>query len=542
MHDDDEMDEEPLHKEDSSDQKFLAKPKSRKKFAKAVDEGYKVQGEAELYTEEFLNKFLNIDAKQENGKMAQEGLDLEKTPMSTIRFEDPSIGLHPVLLKSLLKMKDHTHFTKIQYNLLGHILQHNNCLIRSTTGSGKTLAYLIPIYHTLLRLKLGDDMISEDAIGRTPTVGAFQNRTSGVQAIVVVPTRELALQIYQICCALSQSCISIVPGLLVGGENIQKEKARLRKGINILIGTPSKLAYHLRSSVKNCSLLSLKWLVVEECDLSFGLGQGKYLREVLDIVKDYELNSGRGVKQGFGSFKERPKKGDLKKLAEKQAKLNEVSTAGSSIQTQQLAVEVEDSETAGKDPQNIKEMEKKIKDAIRGGYEYKGYDPESGQFVGSNAPQRHQSKRDWKAEREMAIETGEPVGNSLNVAGGGFFADDRAGFIKGGISQSLTNQSQVLDLDDDSSLQIKPLSKPKETNQVVRQEKQDQYQIEYGITKLFTTASYSNVVREAMESLVSKDDVKYIGSYDFEKEHGYSNYSDITVPEKLKQNYVILQE
>ena len=45
-----------------------------------------------------------------------------------------------------------------------------------------------------------------------------------------------------------------------------------------------------------------------------------------------------------------------------------------------------------------------------------------------------------------------------------------------------------------------------------------------------------------MESLVSKDDVKYIGSYDFEKEHGYSNYSDITVPEKLKQNYVILQE
>ena len=45
-----------------------------------------------------------------------------------------------------------------------------------------------------------------------------------------------------------------------------------------------------------------------------------------------------------------------------------------------------------------------------------------------------------------------------------------------------------------------------------------------------------------MESLVEKNDVQFIGSYDFEKEHGYSDYSDITVPEKLKQNYVIVQE
>jgi len=43
-----------------------------------------------------------------------------------------------------------------------------------------------------------------------------------------------------------------------------------------------------------------------------------------------------------------------------------------------------------------------------------------------------------------------------------------------------------------------------------------------------------------MESLVEKNDVQFIGSYDFEKEHGYSDYSDITVPEKLKQNYVIV--
>jgi len=84
-------------------------------------------------------------------------------------------------------------------------------------------------------------------------------------------------------------------------------------------------------------------------------------------------------------------------------------------------------------------MEKKIKEAIKGGYEYKGYDSDTGKFAGSNRRSKKELRRDWKQEREMALETGEGVGNSINVAGGGFFADDRAGFIQGGISSSLAN-------------------------------------------------------------------------------------------------------
>jgi DEAD/DEAH box helicase len=192
-----------------------------------------------------------------------------------------------------------------------------------------------------------------------------------------------------------------VPGLIIGGENIQKEKSRLRKGINILIGTPSKVAYHLRSSMKNCSLLNLKWLVVEECDLSFGLGQGKFLCEVLDIIKDYEINMGKGVKRGFGSFKNRAKKGDLKKLAEKQAILTEVGTANSGIETQLLAKEL-DAEGNEIEPESLKDMEKRIRNSIKGGYEYKGYDLESGTFGGLD--QKKQAKKDWRQEREEAME------------------------------------------------------------------------------------------------------------------------------------------
>lgn len=516
--------------------------KYKKTFVKAVEQGYTVQGEPEEYSQEFLNKFLNIEEAGKNGDMAEEeGFDPEKTPMTKVKFDDPAVALHPNLLKSLSKMKSHSHFTKIQYNLLKHILTHNNCLIRSTTGSGKTLAYLLPIYHTLLRLKDQDLEEDPNIIGKQPICGSFKNRKSGIQAIILAPTRELALQIYQISKQLSYGCIYIVPGLIVGGENIQKEKARLRKGINILIGTPSKVAYHLRSSVKNCSLLNLKWLVVEECDLSFGLGQGKFLREVLDIIKDYEVNMGRGVKKGFGSFKSRAKKGDLKKLAEKQATLTEVGPGGVGIESQQLVKEV-DEDGNEVEPENLKDMEKKIKDAIKGGYTYQGYNPETGTFGGASE-RKNYPKKDWREEREEALAQNdtEELGNAVNVAGGGYFADDRAGYIKGGFS-SLAQNSGGMDLEDDSELTI-PIKKKKQNQGPEEQiTEQDEFQKKYGITKLFTTASFSNKVRKAMESIVAKDDVQIIGQYDFEKEHGYNDYSDIVVPEKLKQNYVIVQE
>jgi hypothetical protein len=300
-----------------------------------------------------------------------------------------------------------------------------------------------------------------------------------------------------------------------------------------LIGTPSKVAYHLRSSVKNCSLLNLKWLVVEECDLSFGLGQGKFLREVLDIIKDYEVNMGRGVKLGFGSFKSRAKKGDLKRLAEKQAALIEVGPNQSGIETQQLAKEL-DEDGNEIEPENAKDMEKKIKDAIKGGYTYQGYNKETGTFGGANADS-WRNKKDWKEEREeqLAQQDQEELGNAMNVAGGGYFADDRAGYIKGGFSSQVQNNAGAMDLEDDAEISI-PVVKKKPTEHVDEITEQDEYQKTYGITKLFTTASFSNKVRKAMESIVAKDDVQIIGQYDFEKEHGYNDYSDIVVPEKLK--------
>lgn len=242
---------------DKYGQEMNEEKNSKRNYKRRIAEKVK---DVKKLDEEFLQIFLN--EKQE---------DLENTPLTDIKFDSEETNLNKILVESLhSRFKNHTFFTKIQLEIYKMIEEKKHCLIRSKTGSGKTLSYLLPIYNDLLNI----ENIS---------------RNSGISCIIMCPTRELSLQIYQQCQKLSYKCVYIVPGILVGGENIQKEKEKLRKGYNIVIGTPSKLAYHLKKT-KNFDLTKLRFLVVEECDLGFGLGQGKWIKEVLDVIRDHEVN------------------------------------------------------------------------------------------------------------------------------------------------------------------------------------------------------------------------------------------------------------
>lgn len=74
------------------------------------------------------------------------------------------------------------------------------------------------------------------------------NRKSGLFAMILCPTRELSIQIHNTLLQLTKVCVNIVPGLLIGGEQIKKEKEKIRKGINIIVGTPGKILYHFKNS------------------------------------------------------------------------------------------------------------------------------------------------------------------------------------------------------------------------------------------------------------------------------------------------------
>lgn len=85
------------------------------------------------------------------------------------------------------------------------------------------------------------------------------------KAIIITPTRELAMQILEILQKICNNYHWLVPGILIGGEKKKSEKARLRKGVGILVATPGRLLDHLQNTqcFKFCNL---RWLVLDEAD------------------------------------------------------------------------------------------------------------------------------------------------------------------------------------------------------------------------------------------------------------------------------------
>lgn len=100
-------------------------------------------------------------------------------------------------------------------------------------------------------------------------------------AVIIVPTRELAIQTYELFQKLVKPFTWIVPGVLMGGERRKAEKARLRKGINILVGTPGRLVDHLLHT-ETFKLNKAKFLVLDEADRLLEMG---YERDVKQIVE-----------------------------------------------------------------------------------------------------------------------------------------------------------------------------------------------------------------------------------------------------------------
>jgi len=182
---------------------------------------------------------------------------------STENVDDLPIG--DKLKSNLRTQSNFTSLTRIQQLALPILLKGKDAMIRSPTGSGKTICYAVPIV----------DYLSK----KTPPV----HREHGPYVLVLVPTRELALQTLGVFQDLCKCCISIVPGMLIGGEKCKAEKARLRKGVNVLIATPGRLIYHMKETA--CLDLShTEFIILDEADHLLDLGFRETISEILDMV------------------------------------------------------------------------------------------------------------------------------------------------------------------------------------------------------------------------------------------------------------------
>ncbi|GME86702.1 unnamed protein product [[Candida] boidinii] len=176
------------------------------------------------------------------------------------------LGINELLTKHLTEFLRYQNPTKIQRMVIPKLLNSNtnDLFVQAQTGSGKTLAFALPIFQKLTEIK---DL----------------TRTSGLFAIILTPTRELATQIYSVLETLSRCCHRIVPGIVIGGEKKKSEKARLRKGVNILVATPGRLVDHIENTT-NLELSDIRYVVMDEGDRLMELGFEESINKILNEI------------------------------------------------------------------------------------------------------------------------------------------------------------------------------------------------------------------------------------------------------------------
>ena len=158
-------------------------------------------------------------------------------------------GLDPALLESI-ESTGYEVATPIQEQVIPKILQGRDIIACAQTGTGKTAAFLLPIIHRLLQ----------------------HSNDGQVNCIVLVPTRELAIQISQNLEGLSYftsiSSIAVYGGN--DGMNFATEKNALSKGVDFVICTPGRLIAHLNMGYVKLS--GLQYLVLDEADRMLDMG------------------------------------------------------------------------------------------------------------------------------------------------------------------------------------------------------------------------------------------------------------------------------
>eukprot|EP00475_Leptophrys_vorax_P034473 TRINITY_DN5566_c0_g1_i1.p1 TRINITY_DN5566_c0_g1~~TRINITY_DN5566_c0_g1_i1.p1 ORF type:complete len:656 (-),score=232.35 TRINITY_DN5566_c0_g1_i1:26-1993(-) len=193
-----------------------------------------------------------------------------------------SLGLDARLIKALNKVSIN-HPTVIQSQSLPTTLSKRDVLLCSSTGSGKTLAYVLPVIHNILK-DLERGVVHSDNEDDDDEHVLHGSSSNGIQAVILVPTRELTRQVGSVISQMVSYCWDKVDVVDLSGDfNSAAEGVRLKEGPKIVVGTPGKIVNHCR--LGNMTLkTSLQYLVVDEADLLLSFGYDGDIKELLTFL------------------------------------------------------------------------------------------------------------------------------------------------------------------------------------------------------------------------------------------------------------------
>jgi len=179
--------------------------------------------------------------------------------VQTVTCTFDTLGVSESLLRDLTKA-GFVHPTSIQAQAIPHALQGRDVLGCAQTGTGKTAAFVVPMIERLAAMPKGQP-----------------------RALILVPTRELAIQVQGVIDQLGRS-MRVFATTIVGGADMQAQVRGLRQRPDILVATPGRLLDHMWNGTVN--LAPIKILVLDEADRMLDMGFAPQINQILEAMPE----------------------------------------------------------------------------------------------------------------------------------------------------------------------------------------------------------------------------------------------------------------
>src|SRR5207248_7109303 len=176
----------------------------------------------------------------------------DATPFETLGLDAPLI--------SALTALGYEEPTPIQREAIPPLLHGRDMLGQAATGTGKTAAFALPLLQRISRTA---------------------DETSAVRALILVPTRELAMQVAEAVHRYGKGLATrVLP--VYGGQSIQQQLRSLRRGVDVIVATPGRALDHIRRG--SLSLTSVQVVILDEADEMLDMGFADDLEEILEAL------------------------------------------------------------------------------------------------------------------------------------------------------------------------------------------------------------------------------------------------------------------
>jgi len=206
-------------------------------------------------------KKVKLTVEADDDDVEEEGTEENPNAVSKFRISAP--------LREMLKSKGIEALFPIQAMTFDVVLDGSDIVGRARTGQGKTLAFVLPLLESLTN---GPTKAArKTGYGKAPSV------------LVLLPTRELAKQVFADF-EVYGGALGLTSCCLYGGAPYQTQQIKLKRGVDIVVGTPGRIKDHIERG--NIDLSSLKFRVLDEADEMLRMGFVEDVELILGKVED----------------------------------------------------------------------------------------------------------------------------------------------------------------------------------------------------------------------------------------------------------------